>query len=321
MNSSILQSRYLLSLAEPILVGLHDAHLTLEPEPGTKTAGWIVGHLAVTADFARHLCGQSAICPVAWRSAFKPGTLPSHDLANYPPMTELCDTFRRVHNDLLVAASDADPAALAVENPYMPAREAFPLAGDFVAYVMSSHLAYHLGQLVAWRAAAGMGRLQGFDSPAAELRRSMRSGFQVDSYARLNIDCDLAPTPEDVATVRAGLTAFNDSNAGPVQLQRIAVYLRDAVGTIRGGLVGFLAWQWLSVDLLRVDESLRGQGYGSAILDRAEAVAREAKCVAVKLDTYEFQAKPFYEKRGYVLFGVLEGYPANTRTYYLRKVL
>jgi len=96
---------------------------------------------------------------------------------------------------------------------------------------------------------------------------------------------------------------------------------RDHVGIIRGGLIGFLAWRWLSVDLLWIDESLRGQDYGTSILERAESVAREAGCVAVKLDTYEFQAKPFYEKRGYDVFGVLEGYPAGTRTYYLRKAL
>lgn len=167
MKASIAQSRYLLLLTEPILSGLHDAHLAFEPEPGIKTAGWLVGHLAVSADFARHLCGQSAMCPAAWRSAFNPGTQPSHDSAQYPPMTELCDAFWRVHNDLLVAASNTDPAVLAVANPYAPAREAFPLAGDFVAYLLSSHLSYHLGQLVAWRAAAGMGRLRRSDALAA----------------------------------------------------------------------------------------------------------------------------------------------------------
>jgi hypothetical protein len=167
MKASIAQSRYLLLLTEPILSGLHDAHLAFEPEPGIKTAGWLVGHLAVTADFARHLCGQSAMCPAAWRSAFNPGTQPSHDSAQYPPMTELCDAFWRVHNDLLVTASNADPAVLAFANPYAPARDAFPLAGDFVAYLLSSHLSYHLGQLVAWRAAAGMGRLSRSDALAA----------------------------------------------------------------------------------------------------------------------------------------------------------
>ena len=143
----------------------------------------------------------------------------------------------------------------------------------------------------------------------------------MESTARLIIVADLAPQADETAQVRAGLMAFNESRVGPAQVQRVAVCLRDDQGAIRGGLVGFLAWQWLSVELLWVDESLRGQGYGSSILARAECLARDSGCVGAKLDTYEFQARPFYERRGYVVFGVLDGYPANTRTYYLRKTL
>jgi len=143
----------------------------------------------------------------------------------------------------------------------------------------------------------------------------------MEATARLRMDSDLAPTAEDMARVRACLMAFNDSQAGPAQVDRIAVYLRDSQDVIQGGLVGFMAWQWLSVELLWVEASLRGRGHGSALLRQAEAIARDTGCVAVKLDTYEFQARPFYEKLGYEVFGVLEGYPSNTRTYYLRKSL
>lgn len=138
---------------------------------------------------------------------------------------------------------------------------------------------------------------------------------------RLLIQRDLAPRPEDIDQVRAGLMAFNESAVGPATITRLALYARDADGTIRGGLVGFLAWQWLSVDLLWVDQPLRGQGYGAALLAEAEAMAREAGCVAVRLDTYEFQARPFYERQGYSVYGELEGYPAGTRTYLLTKSL
>lgn len=138
---------------------------------------------------------------------------------------------------------------------------------------------------------------------------------------RMTIDSDLAPTASDLAQIRAGLMAFNDSQVGPATIERMAVYLRDDDGAIQGGLVGFFAWKWLSIEWLWVSETLRGQGHGSALLRQAEALARAAGCVAVKLDTFEFQAKPFYEKHGYVVFGLLEGYPANTRTYYLRKTL
>ncbi|MDB4890769.1 MAG: GCN5-related N-acetyltransferase [Gemmatimonadetes bacterium] len=141
------------------------------------------------------------------------------------------------------------------------------------------------------------------------------------SLDRLSIVVDLEPQAEDVALVRAGLMSYNESQVGPADVQRLAFYLRDGQDGIRGGLVGFLAFQWLSVELLWVDDALRGQGYGSSLLSQAEKHAREAGCVGARLDTYEFQAKPFYEKLGYAVFGVLEGYPANTRTYYLQKAL
>jgi len=64
-------------------------------------------------------------------------------------MATLCDVFRRVYADVCLAAQEADPSALSALNPFAPARATFPTAGDFVAYLLSSHLAYHLGQLVA----------------------------------------------------------------------------------------------------------------------------------------------------------------------------
>lgn len=139
--------------------------------------------------------------------------------------------------------------------------------------------------------------------------------------AQLTITCDRAPRPDDVERVRAGLMAFNESEVGPAAISRIAFYLRDDEGTIRGGLVGFLAWRWLSIDLLWVDESLRKRGFGTALLAQAEQLARIDGCVGARLDTYDFQARPFYEQRGYVVFGILDGYPAGGRTYYLKKVL
>lgn len=167
MKSSVAQGRYLLSLAEPILAGLDDSHRALEPQPGAKTAGWLIGHLAVSGDFARRLCGQPALCPNEWRAMFNPGTQPSTEASTYPSMTTLCDTFRRVYGSLGSAAEQADPAALSAVNPFAAARPDFPTAGDFVAYLLSSHLAYHLGQLVAWRSAAGLGRLRRPDALAA----------------------------------------------------------------------------------------------------------------------------------------------------------
>ena len=160
MNASISQCQFLISLTEPIFAGLDDSHRALEPQPGTKTAGWLIGHLAVSGDFARDLLGRPALCPIEWPELFNPGSQPSADPSAYPLMTSLLDTFGSVYTDLLGAAREADPSTLAATNPFGPAQPQFPTAGDFVAYLISSHLAYHLGQLVAWRAAAGLGPLR-----------------------------------------------------------------------------------------------------------------------------------------------------------------
>ena len=42
----------------------------------------------------------------------------------------------------------------------------------------------------------------------------------------------------------------------------------------------------------------------------------------VRIDNdVEYQARPFYEKLGYELFGTLDGYPPGYRQFYLRKSL
>jgi len=166
MNPTRMQCRYLLTLVEPILSGLDDSHRALEPQPGAKTAGWLIGHLAVTGDFARRLYGRPAICPSEWRKAFNPGTQPSQAATDYPSMAQLQEKFREVYLDL-VATAETDPSHLTAPNPFEPARPAFPTAGDFVGYLLTGHLAYHLGQLVAWRAAAGLGRTTRPDTLAA----------------------------------------------------------------------------------------------------------------------------------------------------------
>jgi hypothetical protein len=167
MNGITSQCRYLLTLAEPILDGLDDSHRTIEPIAGAKTAGWLVGHLAVSGDFARRLCGRSSLCPESWHTSFNPGSMPQTDETAYPLMQALKDTFFIVYRDLCEISSQVPGDLLAEPNPFTPARDHFTTAGDFLGYLMSAHLAYHLGQLVGWRAAAGLGRLRRSASQAA----------------------------------------------------------------------------------------------------------------------------------------------------------
>lgn len=126
---------------------------------------------------------------------------------------------------------------------------------------------------------------------------------------------------DDAATIARELLAFNQVRIGPSNEQPVQFVVRDEAGTIVGGLLGVTRWQWLYVAKLWVDERRRGQGVGTRLLQMAEDEARRRGCTGASLDTFEHQARPFSEKLGWELIGTLEGYPAGTRQYYLRKPL
>ena len=126
---------------------------------------------------------------------------------------------------------------------------------------------------------------------------------------------------EDVATVEAGLLAFNVAKIGPPDEWPVRIFLRDSKGRVVGGLLGHIRWRWLYVAKLWVDESLRGQGYGASLMKTAEEQAILLGCIGAYVDTFEYQARPFYEKLGYELFGTLEDYPPGYRQFHLMKRL
>jgi GNAT superfamily N-acetyltransferase len=128
------------------------------------------------------------------------------------------------------------------------------------------------------------------------------------------------PAPADVEALFAGLRAFNEPFMGKRDAQPLAVMARVA-GELVGGLAGMTARGFLHVDLLWVDAGNRGQGLGSTLLRAAEAEASRRGCHTAHLDTFDFQARPFYERHGYRVFAELAGYPGGHRSLYLLKRL
>jgi len=127
--------------------------------------------------------------------------------------------------------------------------------------------------------------------------------------------------PADEALVVRGLLAFNEDRLGPADDRPVKFVARDSTGVVVGGILGHTRWHWLYIAKLWVDERARGHGLGTRLMAAAEDLARSRGCTDVSLDTFDYQARPFYEKLGYELFGTLEGYPPGSRQYYLRKRL
>ena len=129
------------------------------------------------------------------------------------------------------------------------------------------------------------------------------------------------PDERDARVVREAVYAYNRSKAGDQHFEPLTIFLRDGRGRLVGGLIGSTYWKWLTTDFLWVAEELRGRGYGRQLLLAAEQEALRRGCEHAWLDTFSFQAKGFYEKLGYVVFGVLDAFPGQHRRYFLKKKL
>lgn len=89
----------------------------------------------------------------------------------------------------------------------------------------------------------------------------------------------------------------------------------------RAGLTGKLFGNWLLIDLLWVEDSLRRKGVGSSLLQAAEDAARDYGAKRVFLNTFRFQAPDFYLKHGYREVFRLDEFPYTGTKYYFTKDL
>jgi ribosomal protein S18 acetylase RimI-like enzyme len=97
--------------------------------------------------------------------------------------------------------------------------------------------------------------------------------------------------------------------------------LRGERGDILGGLLASLWGDWLHVSHLWVSVAVRGAGNGTLLMGEAEAYARDRGAIGITLETFSFQARPFYERLGFEVCGIIEGYPAGHVNFLMKKAL
>ncbi len=121
----------------------------------------------------------------------------------------------------------------------------------------------------------------------------------------------------------APLVRFNEERAGNAKTETFAILLSEpASDKVVGGLWGRSLWGSIYIDVVFVPAHLRRNGIGSMIIRRAEAEAIRRGCHGIWLDTYAFQGvRPFYERLGFIVFGVIEGPPPVFPHFFLRKDL
>jgi GNAT superfamily N-acetyltransferase len=129
------------------------------------------------------------------------------------------------------------------------------------------------------------------------------------------------PGDEEREIVLEALFQHNSEAGPPTEIRPIAILVNDDDGNPVGGLYGRMFYDWLFVEYLAIPEEMRGQDIGTALMTQAEELARAQGCIGIWLDTFTFQARGFYEKLGYSVFGELADYPRDAARYFLSKRL
>lgn len=142
---------------------------------------------------------------------------------------------------------------------------------------------------------------------------------------KMNIEVTISPNKLDLETISKGIQSFNQKHIPDEVVfepdTKFAAFAKDANGKVVGGIRAVAFWNYCILELLWLSDEIRGQGVGSKLMDAAENFAKEKGFAYMRTETLSFQAKPFYEKRGYKVFGELPDHPKGHVTYCLVKEL
>ena len=129
-------------------------------------------------------------------------------------------------------------------------------------------------------------------------------------------------TREEADLVNNCLIDYNFSKVPPTRepyFVPVNKVIKGLNGDVLAGINSMIYWDYLHIDIMWVKEGFRLEGYGSILLNAAEKVAKEKGCKLIYLETFDFQAKDFYLKNGYEIFGILDGCPLEHKAYYMKK--
>jgi GNAT superfamily N-acetyltransferase len=112
----------------------------------------------------------------------------------------------------------------------------------------------------------------------------------------------------EAALVEAGLDATNAAVAALRNVRPLVVFAREQAEDVVGGAVGRTWGECCELRQLWVAESHRQCGLGTRLVREVERRARERGCRRLYLETFSFQAKPFYEKLGYQVIAEINGF-------------
>ena len=115
---------------------------------------------------------------------------------------------------------------------------------------------------------------------------------------------------EQVELVEEGLCAFDETHITYKMTGSIQIGIEEDGKLVAGLDACVTAFKILYVSTLFVEAEYRRKGYGKCLLEEMERRAKTMGVNLIRLDTFDWQGKAFYEAMGYEIVGSYEN-PAD----------
>jgi len=129
------------------------------------------------------------------------------------------------------------------------------------------------------------------------------------------------PILEDLQILNDGIAKQAKEKKDMIQLDFFAFFIRDENDRIIGGCAGDNMYGSLYIGQLWIDEQLRGKGYGTQLMQKAEDLAKNSGCNFMAVNTFDWEALNFYKKLGFFVEFERKGFDKDSIFYFLRKNL
>lgn len=144
--------------------------------------------------------------------------------------------------------------------------------------------------------------------------------METDQYNTIHIVYDPCPLQQKTEILTNNLSAVASQKRHMPPIRNFAFFLCRS-DEISGGICGYIYYGCLYIDELWIDTPLRGQGYGSQLINKSIELAKNENCLFCTVNTMDWEAKDFYLKLGFEVEFVRTGYLNNSVKYMLRKNL
>lgn len=152
-----------------------------------------------------------------------------------------------------------------------------------------------------------------------------RTATRAGSLKGVKVALESKPWKLAKKAIGDGLDAYNKAKVEALGVKykdsQFIAGARNGKGELIGGFwcyvyfdTCFLKWAW-------VGEAARGKDVGSKLMAQCEDEARKRGATVMFLDTFSFQARPFYEKLGFKTFGTLKHGAGGIKRHWMAKAL